>query len=288
MPNWRFWEKHEEDETIQSTLPGRTALIGEPVPKPVEFPPPSEGGDKAQRLSRLKQRREGALYDLSQAELAHEEDNPWQQRMKLLTEAIETVNHDLDDLEHLPKRDLPGLPPTPIAIDEIRPEEPTAVKFRVGNEPFYYEADLDWAERGGPIVHGDLLLRSGNPASLVPDSMPAELKSELADHLTDSLFVFATDLRDRAIDGDPPPEHPTLSDLARPCPECGGWQDWRGNCSECKRRQWRGQQLEAELNRLESDRAAELEDQAKWADRLPIARKRLLDIDGEIAAIGDS
>jgi hypothetical protein len=288
MPNWRFWEKHDNDEAVQPTLPGRTAVIGQPVPKPIDPPPPTESGDKAQRLARLKRRREGAQYDVSQAQLANEEFNPWQQRIKLLGEAIETVNHDLDELERLPKRELPGLPPAPIAIDEVRSDEPTAVIFRVGNQTFHYEADLDWAERGGPIVHGDLILRSGNPESLIPDSIPNDLKGELADHLTDSLFVFATDLRDRAIDGGPLPEHPTLSDLAQPCPECGGWRDWRGNCSECKRRQWRGQQLEAELNRLEGERAAELEDQAKWADRLPIARKRLLEIDGEIAAIGDS
>jgi hypothetical protein len=287
MPNWRFWEKQEIEEALPATLPGRTALIDEPVPKPIDPIPPETTGDRAQQLARLQRRRDGALYDLSQAELANDEDNPWQQRFKLLSEALETVHHDLDELEQLPKRDLPGLPPTPITIGEVRSEEPTAVTVRVGDEEFHYEADLDWAERGGPVVHGDLLLRSGNVNSLIPESLPPDLRTELSDHLTDSLFVFATDLRDRAIEGESMPADPTLSDLAQPCPECGGWRDWRGNCSECKRRQWRGQQLEAELQRLENEREAELADQEKWADRLPIARKRLLEIDGEIAALGD-
>ncbi len=287
MPNWRFWEKQENDGAVPAKLPGRTALIDEPVPKPIDRPPSETTGDRAQQLARLQRRRDGALYDLSQAELANDEDNPWQQRFNLLTEALETVHHDLDELEHLPKRDLPGLPPTPITIGEVRADEPAAVTFRVGDVEFHYEADLDWAERGGPVVHGDLLLRSGTVDSLIPESFPPDLQIELSDHLTDSLFVFATDLRDRAIEGESMPVDPTLSDLAKPCPECGGWRDWRGNCSECKRRQWRGQQLEAELVRLEGERDAEVADQEKWAERLPIARRRLLEIDAEIAALGD-
>jgi hypothetical protein len=289
MPNWRFWEKQEDnEEPIEATLPGRTALIGERVPKPLDSPasPPTGGEDRSQRSEQLKRRREGAMYDLSQAEHALEDDNPWLQRVQLLTEALEAVERDLEVLDNLPKRELPNLPATQIEILQVKAEEPAAISFRVGDQTFLYEEDLDWAERGGPIVHGELQHRSGDPEALVPESVPPELKSELIDHLVDSLFVFATDLRDRTLSGEPLPAAPKLSDLARPCPECGGWQDWRGNCSECKRRQWRRQQLEAEGERLDAERTAEMEDQAKWSERLPVARKRLAEIDAEIAALG--
>jgi hypothetical protein len=290
MPNWRFWEKHEDtEEPIEATLPGRTALIDEPVPKPLDSPapPPTGGVDRAQRLAQLMRRREGAMFDLSQAEIALEDDNPWRQRVQLLTEALEGVERDLEELDNLPRRDLPSLPATQIEILEVKAEEPASISFRIGEESFLYEEDLDWAERGGPVVHGELQPRSGNPEALVPESVQEKLKSELIDHLVDSLFVFATDLRDRALSGEPLPAEPTLSDLARPCPECGGWQDWRGNCSECKRRQWRRQQLEAEGERLDAERTAEIEDQGKWSERLPVARKRIAEIDAEIAALGD-
>jgi hypothetical protein len=289
MPNWRFWEKHEEtEEPVEATIPGRTAIIGEPVPKPLDSPapPPFEGVDRSQRFEQLKRRREGAMYDLSQAELALKDDNPWRQRVQLLTEALEAVERDLEELDNLPRREVPSLPSTPIEILEVMAEEPAAISFRIGDQTFRYEEDLDWAERGGPVVHGELQHRSGDPEALVPKSVPAELQSELVDHLVDSLFVFATDLRDRALTGEPRPAAPTLADLARPCPKCGGWQDWRGNCSECKRRQWRRQQLEAEGERLDGERTAEIEDQAKWSERLPVARKRLAEIDAEIAALG--
>ncbi|MFL5758475.1 MAG: hypothetical protein ACJ789_01980 [Thermomicrobiales bacterium] len=288
MPNWRFWEKQAKESTGPATLPGRTAVIGEPVPKPIESPPPPiADDDRRQRLRQLQRRREGALFDLAQARLALEEDNPWQQRIALLSEALESVERDLEALEQLPKREVPGLPATPIAIDGVRAEEPAAVKFRVGEEAFHFEADLDWAERGGPVVHGELLHRSGNPEALIPNYMANDLRSELAAHLTDSLFVFATDLRDRAVNDEPLPANPTLADLAQPCPDCGGWRDWRGNCAECKRRQLRRQQLEAEGQRLDREREAESDDQEKWAERVPVARRRLADIDVDIAALGE-
>jgi len=289
LPNWRFWEKQASNaNATEGTIPGRTAYIDEPVPKPIDTPAPQvSDSERARRLDQLKRRREGALYDLSQAELALQEDNPWRERVELLNETLDTVARDLDELEKWPKRELPGLPETPIEIRNVTTEEPTAVTFQIGDETFHYEADLDWAERGGPVVHGDLIPRSGNPETLIPNDFPPEIRSELADHLTDSLFVFATDLRDRAIDGEPMPATPTLAGLARPCPECGGWQDWKGNCAECKRRQWKRQQLEAEADRLQREQRAEIEDQEKWAERLPVARRRLADIDAEIASLGE-
>jgi hypothetical protein len=289
MPNWRFWEKRTPDrEANQPVIPGRTATVGEPVPQPPPPAPPAPLTDteRDKRLATLKKRREGALFDLGQAELALQEDNPWRRRIDLLTQALDSVESDREALKNLPKRPSHPLPAVPIEIQEVRTEEPPSVSFKICNEVFQHEEELDWAERGTTVVRGELQHRAGDPAALPMVEVPSELQSELADHLTDSMFAFATDLRDRALAGEPMPEAPTLADLAKPCPECGGWQDWKGHCPECTRRQWQRQQLDAEANRLDRERAAEIEEQAQWAERLPIARKRLADIDAELALLG--
>jgi hypothetical protein len=82
----------------------------------------------------------------------------------------------------------------------------------------------------------------------------------------------------------PPPA--TLADLARPCDECGGWHDWHGTCAECQRRAWRRQELDVEEERLRTERAREDEERARLADRFPTARRRLAEVDAEIASLG--
>jgi hypothetical protein len=289
VPNWRFWEKHSTEETTGEVHGhARTATVGEPVPKPPppEPPAPLSEAERTQRISALKRRREGALYDLNQSQLAHDEQNPWRERILLLTEVIETVDRDVEVLTKIPKRESYPLPQIPIVIQEVHTEEPPAIAFEIAGQSFRYEEELDWAERGTTVVRGELQHRSGDPSALPMDGVPEELRPELIDHLSESLFAFATDVRDRAIAGESMPEAPTLADLARPCPDCGGWQDWMGVCPECKRRQWQRQQLDAEADRLDRERTAEIEDQAKWAERLPIARRRMTDIDGELASLG--
>src|SRR4029079_3550009 len=95
--------------------------------------------------------------------------------------------------------------------------------------------------------------------------------------------ALALDLRDRALAGKPLPENPTLADLARPCPECGDWRDWRGHCDTCATRAWRRQNLLAESARLAQKRDDEEAERHKWAERLPVARRRLADLEAEIA-----
>jgi hypothetical protein len=77
----------------------------------------------------------------------------------------------------------------------------------------------------------------------------------------------------------------TLADLARPCRECGGWRDWRGHCDACATRAFRRQTLQAEATRIAQEREAEEEDRYKWAERLSVARKRLADVESEIAQL---
>jgi hypothetical protein len=290
---WKFWDESESNrETAQpeiaqsGSLPGRTAHAGDPVPKPsaasTHLPTHSEA---QQRLASLNRRREGILFDVEQAELARTADNPWRERMALLGETLKGVQSDIAALDREPRVVRPPLPPTPITISEVTPDDPARIAFAVGSTEFHYESDLDWAEKGTTIARGELSRTKGDPAAIIPEEIPVELRDELASHLENSLFIFATDLRHRADEGQPLPESPTLSDLAEPCPICGHWQSWGGFCATCADRANRRRVLEAEFMRISAEQAAEEEERAKWAERLPTALRRLKDVEDEIAAL---
>jgi hypothetical protein len=290
---WKFWDESEPNreaappETVQSgSLPGRTAHAGDPVPKPsaasTHLPTHSEA---QQRLASLKRRRDGIMFDVEQAELARTADNPWRERMALLGETLKGVQSDVAALDREPRVVRPSLPPTQISISDVKPDDPANIVFTVGSAGFRYESDLDWAERGTTIARGELLRTMGDPAAIIPTDIPGELRDELASHLENSLFIFATDLRHRGDEGQPLPESPTLADLAQPCPICGHWQSWGGFCATCADRANRRRVLEAEFMRISAEQAAEEEERAKWAERLPSALRRLADVDGEIAAL---
>lgn len=277
-PRWRFWEK-------------------EPAPAPEPPPAPQTRrpsrwhspalADPAQqdKLDQLRRRREMIAYDLERSEAARLPDNPWQERVALLDASLATIAADLAAVDHLPRAPSVPLPATPITDLVATGGEPAAVRFQIGPEPFVFEEETDWDQRGGPVVRGELRRRSGEVSHLVPAGTPDDGRDALIAHLTDSVAVFATDLRDRALEGAPLPVQPTLADLARPDPAHGGWLDWRGASAAAARRDWRRQQLQAETLRLVTERAAELEDRAKWAERLPVARRRLADVDEQIAAL---
>ena len=97
-------------------------------------------------------------------------------------------------------------------------------------------------------------------------------------------MTLATDIRDRVLDGDPLPENATLADLAKPCPTCGGWTDWKGSCDICSARKGRSLQLFQERNHLMRERSNEAEERHRLAERLPLARHRMRDLENEIAA----
>ena len=282
MPWWRFWEQDKEQQPGRQSIPAGTATAGKARrrPEPATADPATQ-----QRLAQLRKRRELIAFDVERAEAAHRPDNPWQERIDLLNESIATVETDLAALDNLPPEPTFPLPETPITGIEATAGEPAGVRFTIDPERFVFEEETDWDERGGARVRGDLRQRAGNAINLVPADTPADRRDALTRHLADSVAVFATDLRDRALDGEQLPAHPTLADLARPCPKCGGWRDWRGTCDTCAERAFRRQQLESEQARLEQEREEEAEERHKWADRLPIARRRLADVDAEIARL---
>jgi hypothetical protein len=237
------------------------------------------------RLDALWQRREMAAYDLERAEAARQPDNPWRERMELLDRSLATIEEDLRALDATPA--LPGfpLPETPITDLAVRLEEPVTVAFTIGPETFRWEEQIDWDQRGGPVVRGEMQQRAGDGAALVPSDAPTERREALARHLAESATVLALGLRDRALADEPLPEDSTLADLARPCPVCGDWRDWRGHCDTCATRAWRRQNLLAEAARLAQERDDEEAERHKWAERLPVARRRLTDLAAEIAKL---
>ena len=289
MPWWRFWEQDKDPQPPDRAAPqGRsTSGLAAPDRSAQRRPPPAvDDPARAQRLAQVRRRRELVAFDVERAEAARRPDNPWQERIDLLGESIATVEADLEALAKLPPAATFPLPETPITGIEATAGEQATVRFQIGPERFSFAEEVDWDQRGGAVVRGDLRQREGDAAALVPAETPPDLRDALTRHLTDSVAVFATDLRDRALEGEPLPTAPTLADLARPCPECGGWRDWRGTCEVCSQRAWRRQQLLTEAARLEKERTEEAEERHKWAERLPIARRRLADVDAEIAKLG--
>jgi hypothetical protein len=243
--------------------------------------PDSAKPDAKTRLARLERNLMAAQFDIDQGELAIAPDNPWQQRMTLLTEAMRTVAEDVERARIVAPQPWVSLPATPIRITSVQADAPAEVVLAIGNEDFRYAEDRDWAERGHQMTQGELKLREGSIAHVVPQS---DLAETIHRHLEESLFVFATDLRDRILDGEVLPDA-TLADLAKPCPVCGGFTDWKGRCQACRARNARMHELRREEDRLLSERGREAEEQHRLAERLPIARRRYRDIETEIAQV---
>lgn len=259
-----------------------------PAPDPggiVRRRPPAADPALQGRLDALLRRRDMATYDLERTVSARQTENPWRERMALLDRSLGTIEDDLRALDTIPRLTPMPLPETPIIDIAVNLEEPVSIAFAIGPEHFCWEEEADWDQRGGPVVRGQVQQRSGNAAALVPGGVPADRREALEQHLTESVTVFALDLRDRALDGEPLPAAPTLADLARPCPDCGDWLDWRGHCASCATRAWRRQNLRQEAIRIAQERDDEEADRYKWAERLSVARKRLADIDAEMVKL---
>ncbi len=267
----------------------RTATHGGPQPRPAATRPsgPPDKAARERRRRELLRRRDAILFDIEQGELALRPENPWQERIDLLGDALGTIDADREALARRRPEPTFPLPPIPITDIATTSGDEATVRFAIGGEPFAFAEEVDWDERGGAVVRGDLRHQVGDTARLVPDETPCDLRKALAHHLAGSVTVFATDLRDRAIAGEPLPAAPTLADLARPCPKCGGWSDWHGRCPACTRRDLERQALNAEAARLEAERSREAEERHRWAERLPIAHRRLADIEADLAALGE-
>lgn len=248
--------------------------------------PPQDPGQR--KLVGLRRQRVVILFDIEQGELAASPDNPWTQRIALLTEAMTGVADDLVAANTIEPGPYHAVPETPIAIGAIDSGDAASVELAVGNQRFLYSEDQDWAERGHQIARSELVRRTGDVDALLPGDTPADLRDDLRAHLSDSLFVMASDLRDRTLDGDPMPTNPSLADHAAPCPVCGNWTDWRGTCQACARRNARLMELKREEGRLLDERAREAEERRQLVEGMPLARKRLRDVEADLARLGET
>lgn len=281
MPNWKFWDKPKDEDVHATAKVEPRRFSARPRTDLIDPSSVSDPG-KAEQLARLQKRRDAVMFDVEQAEMASEPHNQWFERVALIDDAITAVQADREQV--LAEREPVGRAVEPLPVADITFEEgpPIAVAFAVGPESFRYEEDIDWAERGFQLARSELQLRSGDPATL-PGAGDDEAMRQ---HLTDTLFAFASDLRDRALAGDALPENVTLADLARPDETAGGWFHWGGTSPAAQRKLHRLQELAHEEQRLLDERAHELNERARLADRLPIARRRLADVDAEISALG--
>lgn len=284
MARWRFWEKEEHADP------------GPPPAEPPQFKirprtdlnPSAAASDPALAAAhdRLVKRRAGILLDVEQTEAATRPANPWLDRVREIDDALAAVAREQAAVSAEPRSAGAPIPATPIDDIRVATTAPPSVGFRIGPEAFVFEEDLDWSERGFQLARSDLQLRSGSVANLPLAILPPSEREAAASHLANSLFVFASDMLDRALSDRALPERATLADLAVPSPNHGGWLDWHGASPEHHRRERLRQELEVEAERLRTERARELEERARWADRLPIARRRLADVDAELAKLG--
>lgn len=250
---------------------------------------PGAAQDPQQRkLAGLQRKRVAILFDIEQGELAASPDNSWTQRIALLTEAMVNVSDDLRGANAIEPGPYHPVPPAPITIGAISTGDAASVEFAVGEQQFSFSEDQDWAERGHQMSRSELVRRSGDVNALVPVDTPEDLRHDLRTHLSDSLFVMASDLRDRALDGDPMPPNPTLADHAAPCPVCGGWTDWRATCQTCARRNARAMELKREEGRLLDERSREAEERRRLVEGIPLAWKRLRDVDADLVRLGEA
>lgn len=238
------------------------------------------------RRTALERRRIAIQFDIDQGELALSPENPWTHRIELLSEALANVENELASIRTVEEQSYYPLPPTPISDVEVSESEPYQVSFRVGDEGFRWVERLDWIERGGILAQPEFVQEHGDAANLLPPDTPAELEESLTAHLRESVMAFAVVLRDAQLAEEPIPTDVTLADLAPKCPVCGGWMDFNRTCNTCAVRKVNEQNLFQERQHLMKERSTEAEERHRLGERLPLALRRMEDLDRQIADLG--
>lgn len=237
------------------------------------------------RRAALERRRMAIQFDIDQGELALDPENPWTHRIELLTEALTNVESELQSARQVTPQPFYPLPATPIVNVEVSDTEPYQVSFQIGDEQFRWSERLDWIERGGVLAQPEFVQEAGDAESLVPADTPDVLKNPMASHLAESVTAFAVVLRDARLAGEALPSDVTLADLSPPCPVCGGWMDYNRTCNACAVRKVNEQSLFQERQHLMKERSTELEERHRLGERLPLALRRMADLERELAEI---
>ncbi len=274
MPLWRF--RQAENEPDQPKKPA-----GQPEEQ-AETRAPYIRDAEVRRLRRLLQRRRDLEFDIDQAGSARQPVNRWTERVDQLNAAIAQAQADLAAATPKPSGSPPlSLAETPIETVEVRPDEPATVVLRIGESVLEYQEELDWAERGHQMALPQIYRSEGDVMPLLPPGLDADERTRLIEHLRHSFATLANDVLERTIDDEPRREL-TLADLARPCPDCGGWLDLKGRCPECTELDWQRQQIRADLSRLIKERNDVLRELERLRERLPIIHRQIADVDADI------
>ncbi len=284
MDRLKFWRRSQPEQPAIEPIPTIKRFNIQPRTDVGTLGLPTDP-EKATRLVALRKRREALAHDVESATQAATDDNRWRAEIKLIVQAIHEIDADLAAI-NAAQPDPPGtpLPATPITDVSVDVGPVARVRFRIGDTLFSYAEEIDWAERGTQLARSELIRDSGSAEAIIPASVPADQRPALLEHLGQSLFAFASDLRDRTLNREPLP-NATLADLAQPSTEYGGWLDWLGQSAGKQEREATKSRLRFERERLMADRARLIEDQNKVAENLPIARRRLAELDREIDAI---
>jgi hypothetical protein len=283
MSRFKFW-KRDSDTPPESTEPARVTRFNVSPRTDVGGQQVPADPQQAARLSALRKQREALLHEVETAISASRDTNRWRMEIALIGQALGEVQ---DDLAALPTRGgEPGipLPATPIHLGPFATEPAVSLEIVIDNVPFRLEEAVDWAERGFQRARSELALTSGDMSLVIPDSFPSDQRSAVIDHLQQSLIAYATDVRDHLLEGSPPPLA-TLAELAPPSEEFGGWLLWSGQSPFAAELALQQRALYGERERLERERATLLDEQAKAVEGLPVAKRRLADVEREIAAI---
>ena len=268
-------------DNIKRSLPPHMQRIVEERSRSIDD---SQGEGESRRQS-LERHRMAIQFDIDQGELAESPENPWMHRIELLTEALANVESELAASRQVSPQPYHPLPATPIENIEVSENEPYRVSFSIGDQEFVWQERLDWIERGGIMAQPDLVQEQGDARALVPSNTPDSLRDALAAHLEGSVTSLGVALRDARLNEENLPESPTLADLAAPCPICGGWTDWNKHCNVCAHRKVQEQNLFHERQHLMKERSAEAEERHRLAERLPLARRRMADIERELSQL---
>ncbi len=274
MPLWRF--RQAENEPDQPKKPA-----GQPEEQS-ETRAPYIRDAEVRRLRRLLQRRRDLEFDMDQAGSARQPVNRWTERVDQLNAAIAQAQADLAAATPKPSGSPPlSLAETPIETVEVRPDEPATVILRIGESVLEYQEELDWAERGHQMALPQIYRSEGDVIPLLPPTLDVDERTRLIEHLRHSFATLANDVLERTIDDEPRGEL-TLADLARPCPDCGGWLDLKGRCPECTELDWQRQQIRADLSRLIKERNDVLRELERLRERLPIIHRQIADVEADI------
>jgi len=230
-------------------------------------------------ISRKLARHEQLERQLGEAELAAQRENPWAERVRLIDQAIAGLDGEISQPVEMVERAVPALPAWPLTISALEAEPPSRVVIEAGAYRFPFAEEIDWAERGTTVVHGDLLLESDD---VLDAARSLGLNVNATERLSDALFALATEVRDAALEGRGPAQVERFDELLQRCPICGDIQMWNGVCLSCVDRKARLNRLETERQRLFLDRDAVIAERSAKVDQLPVLRKKYADSAAEL------